>query len=91
MSHHSSFTQLTHFVQQAADGSELALTTSIFEIEHNAPHVRPYILRVETKLGAHLQHSRVFGQHIPIHPPQTLFSGVINDAPHQQPTKPVTP
>ena len=54
----------------------------IFEIEHNAPNVRSYVLRVETEFGAHLQHGRVFGQHIAIHASQTLFFRVIDDTPH---------
>jgi len=62
----------------------------IFEIEHNAPNVRSYVLRVETEFGAHLQHGRVFGQHIAIHAPQTLFFRAIDDMPHQQPAEPVT-
>ena len=45
---------------------------------------------VETEFGAHLQHGRVFDQHIAIHAPQTFFFGVIDDAPHQQPAEPVT-
>ena len=32
----------------------------LFEIEYYAPNARPYILRVETEFGAHLQHGCVF-------------------------------
>ena len=56
----------------------------IFEIEHNAPNVRSYVLRVETEFGAHLQHGRVFGQHIAIHASQTLFFRVIDAMLHQR-------
>src|SRR5215831_5353342 len=55
----------------------------IFEIEHDAPDVRSHVLRVETELGAHLQHGRVFDQHVAIHEPQTFSFGVIYDALHQ--------
>ena len=61
-----------------------------WEIEHNALHVRSHVLRVETELRAHLQHGRIFDQHIAIYPPQTFFFGVVKYSPHQLPTEPVT-
>jgi hypothetical protein len=38
----------------------LSLTAAV-KIEHNALEARSNVLRMETELGAHLQHARVFG------------------------------
>jgi hypothetical protein len=46
-----------------------SMSAAISKIEHNAPHVRSNVLLVETKLCTHLQHGRIFGQHIAVHAP----------------------
>src|SRR5579864_4698155 len=63
---------------------------AIFEIQHNAPDIGSSILRAKAQFGAHLQHCRVFDQHIAIDTPQTFCLGVVNDTPHQQPAEPVS-
>src|SRR5262245_30705182 len=66
----------------AAPRCRSPLSTSS-EIEHNPPKARSHVLLGEAEFGAHLQHSRVFDQHIAIHAPQTFLPGVIDDALHQ--------
>ncbi len=51
------------------ESNRRSLGLDIFEIQHNAPNARAYVLRVETEFSAHLQHGRVFDQHIAIYAP----------------------
>src|SRR5262245_40366345 len=83
---------ITMFALLAKESKAQPLSVSLWfsEIKHNAPKARSYVLLGEPEFGAHLQHSRVFDQHIAIHAPQTLFFGVVDDALHQEPAKPVT-
>ena len=57
--------------------------------EHDASHARAHVELVKAELRTHLQHGRVLGQHIAVHAPQSFFSGVVDDAMHQQPAQPV--
>jgi succinate dehydrogenase/fumarate reductase flavoprotein subunit len=57
--------QLAADIQRKAYGEAPAvaerLSLIIFQIEHHTPESRSNILFMETELGSHLQHTRVFG------------------------------
>jgi hypothetical protein len=59
-------------LSQPAGNASLSPTQSL-KVEHDAFKPRPNILLMETKLGTHLQHSRVFCQHIAIDTPQAFL------------------
>src|SRR5262245_64050313 len=65
------------------------IASTSFKFEHDPLHAGPHVVRMETELGRHLQHARIFGQHITIHAPQPFFPRVLDHPLHEQPAEPV--